>query len=290
MHTSIQLRELLGRDETVFVPGAHDALSAKIASSHSDVEGILHSGYGTSATRKGLPDMNFTSFKETRDAVHEMVRVTGDTPIIVDADTGYGDIANLKHTVPEIERTGAAGLFIEDQTFPKTCGLMGDMETISLDQMESKLGAALDARQNDEFVIIGRTDVYDEADLNEVIQRGQAYAEVGVDAFLLAEPMPIDELERVCEAVNLPVFALMIQTGGYDYPSVYPFEAYENAGVSLVSDVGGMLQTAAQEMKAYLSELIERGDMRDAEMTPMNELTENLGALSYQQFEAEHTD
>lgn len=291
MNERTQLRELLERDETVFLPGVHDALSAKLAGSHPDVDGMLHSGYGTSATLKGLPDMNFTSLTETRDVVHNMTRAAGDTPIIVDADTGYGGIANLKHTVPEIERTGAAGLFLEDQTFPKTCGLMGDMETVALDRMVNKLEAALDARRDDEFVIIGRTDAYDEAGLDEVIRRGQAYADVGVDAFLLAEPMPIDELEQVCDAVDLPIFALMIQTGGYDYPSVYPLSAYEDAGVSIVSDVGGMLQTAVHEMKSYLADVVETGDMRDAEMTPMDALTdEELDAGEYERFEIEHTD
>jgi 2-methylisocitrate lyase-like PEP mutase family enzyme len=291
MSTSTQLRKVLDRDETVFLPGVHDALSAKLAGSHPEVRGMLHSGYGTSATLKGLPDMNFTSLTETQDVVQNMTRAAGDTPVIVDADTGYGGIANLKYTIPEIERTGAAGLFIEDQTFPKTCGLMGGIETIALDRMENKLEAALDARQDDEFVIIGRTDAYDEADVNEVIRRGQMYADVGVDAFLLAEPMPLDELGQVCDAVELPVFALAINTGGYDYPPVHTLEEYQNEGVSVVSDVGGMLQTAVHNMKFYLRDLMGTGDVRDAEMIPMNKLTEiDLDAESFERFESKHTD
>lgn len=291
MSASTQLRQLLQSDETIFLPGVHDALGAKIAGSHPDVAGMLHSGYGTSATLKGLPDMNFTSLTETRDVVQNMVRAADGTPVVVDADTGYGGIANLKYTVPEIERTGAAGLFIEDQTFPKTCGLMGDMETIDLDRMRNKLRAALDARQDDEFVIIGRTDAYDEAGLDEVIRRGQAYADVGVDAFLLAEPMPLDELEQVCESVDLPIFALAIQTGGYDYPSVYSRSDYEDAGVSVVSDVGGMLQTAVYHMTSYLDDLMETGDFRDAKMVEMSEMTESLlDAESFEQFEVDHTN
>jgi 2-methylisocitrate lyase-like PEP mutase family enzyme len=285
-----RLRERIDSDKTVFLPGVHDALSAKLAADHLEVHALLHSGYGTSASLNGLPDMNFTSLEETLDVVSNMARAAGDTPIVVDADTGYGGIANLKHTVPEIERAGAAGIFIEDQIFPKTCGLMEGVETIDTNEMVHKIEAAIDARQNDEFVIMGRTDVYAEADLDEVISRGNAYAEAGADVFYLAEPMPVDDYETICSEVPLPVFALMIHTSGYDYPTVYPLEAYQEAGVDLVSDVGVCLQTAVYHMQSYLNEMMETRDNRQREMIPMDELTELLGASEYEQFEDKHSN
>jgi 2-methylisocitrate lyase-like PEP mutase family enzyme len=271
-----------------YLPGVHDALSAKIAAQSPVVDGLQHSGYGTSASLLGYPDLNFTSLKETTDVVRNMVRAVGETPVLVDADTGYGGIANLQHTVRELENTGAAGLFIEDQSVPKQCGLMEGKELIDAERMAGKIRAAIEARRNEAFAILARTDAYGEAGLEEAIRRGQCYDEAGADAFLLGDPIPLDATEQVVSAVDVPYYALGIHSDDAAFQTWRTFEEYDQAGVSLVCDVGGLLQVAVNAMGEYMQAMDEDGAF-DGDYKTLAELSEFLGAEEYGAFEDRFT-
>lgn len=284
MDPCTRFRELLERDSVAYLPGIHDALSAKIAAEYPVVDGLQHSGYGTSASLLGYPDLNFTSLKETTDVVANMVRAAGETPVVVDGDTGYGGVANLKHTVRELERTGAAGLFIEDQSVPKQCGLMEGKELISAERMAGKLRAAIESRSNEEFAVVARTDAYGEAGLEEAIRRGQRYAEAGADAFLLGDPVPLEGIKQVVSAVDVPYYALGIHSDEPEFRTWRTLEEYDRAGVSLVCDVGGLLQVAVNAMEEYMDAIQENGSF-DGDYRTLADLSEFLGADEYGEFE-----
>lgn len=279
-----RLRELFERESVAYLPGVHDALSAKLAAQYPVVDGLQQSGYGTSASLLGYPDLNFTSLKETTDVVRNMVRSAEGTPVVVDGDTGYGGIANLRHTVRELEATGAAGLFIEDQATPKRCGLMEGKDLIGTERMAGKIQAARAARDDQNFVVMARTDAYGEEGLAEAIRRGERYAEAGADAFLLGDPIPLDEIEQVVSAVDIPYYALGVHSDDSDFQTWRPLAEYDRAGVSLVSDVGGLLQVAVTAMERYLDTMQEEGSY-DGDYEPLSTLSEFLGAEEYARFE-----
>lgn len=288
MHPGERLRELIARDSVAYLPGVHDALSAKIAAQFPVVDGLQQSGYGTAATHLGYPDMNFTSLKETTDVVRSMVRAAGGTPVVVDGDTGYGGLANLKRTIPDIEDTGAAGVFIEDQSVPKQCGLMEGKDLVDTERMAAKIQAALEARERDEFVVMARTDAYGEEGLDEAIRRGQRFAEAGAEAFLLGDPVPLDDIETIVEAVDIPYYALGVHSDDAEFETWHPLAAYDRAGVSLVSDVAALLQFAVTAMEEYMEAMDAGGTDEAAGLaTPktLAELSTFLGATEYGEFE-----
>lgn len=284
MDAPAQLRELLAQDSVAYLPGVQDALSAKMAAQYPVVDGLQQSGYGTAATLLGYPDMNFTSLSETVDVVRSMVRSAGDTPVVVDGDTGYGGIANLRHTISEIENTGAAGIFIEDQSVPKQCGLMEGKDLISADEMAAKIRAAQASRENEDFVVMARTDAYGEEGLDEAIRRGERLAEAGADAFLLGDPAPLEDIEKIVQAIDIPYYALGVHSDESAFETWHPIEKYDQAGVSLVSDVGGLLQVAVTAMEEYM-ESMQRDGTFEGEPKTLSELSEFLGAQEYGEFE-----
>ncbi|WP_418286445.1 isocitrate lyase/PEP mutase family protein [Halorubrum sp. DTA46] len=283
-----RLRDCIGREEIAYLPGVHDALSAKLAAEHADADGLQHSGYGTAASLLGYPDLNFTSLKETVDVVRNAVRAAGDTPLVADADTGYGGVANVSHAITEIEQTGAAGAFIEDQAMPKQCGLLAGKSLVTVEEMVGKVRAAVDARTDDEFVVIARTDAYADHGVDEVVRRGNAYAEAGADVFLLGEVAPLDDLSEIAGRVDVPFYALAIETTNDAFETRHPIDAYDEAGVAVVSDVSGLLQVSVTAMQRYLDSMMRTGD-HEMDTIPLDELSTFLGAEEYAAFEADHT-
>ncbi|WP_251328059.1 isocitrate lyase/PEP mutase family protein [Haloplanus pelagicus] len=280
-----RLRELIEREEVAYLAGVHDSLSTKIACEYADVDAVQQSGYGTAASLLGYPDLNFTSLKETVDVVHSMVRAAGETPVVVDGDTGYGGVVNLPHTISEIERTGAAGVFIEDQATPKKCGLLEGKELIDADTMADKLAAAIEARSDDEFVVMARTDAYETEGIDDVVRRGNRYAEAGADVFMLGEVAPLEDLSTIAAGVDAPFYALGVEMDHDEFETWHPVAAYDEAGVSLVSDVAGMLQASIPAMQAYMDSMTKDGD-HDEDLLPLNQVSSLLGVEEYEAFEA----
>src|SRR6266704_4596964 len=203
MRVTTRLRELLADPGLLVAPGAHDALSARLIA-QAGFPAVYMTGFGTAASVLGQPDVGLLTMSEmvSRAAAISAViaSVAGDLPLIADADTGYGNPINVRRTIREYERAGVAGVHIEDQVWPKKCGHMEGKQVIPKDEMVEKVRAAVDARQDPDFVIIARTDANAVHGLEDAIRRGQAYQEAGADIIFIEAPRSIAELQAIKQA------------------------------------------------------------------------------------------
>ncbi|MBI1995021.1 MAG: oxaloacetate decarboxylase [Deltaproteobacteria bacterium] len=193
------------------MPGVYDALSAKIAS-RTGFEVIFITGYSLAATLLGEPDFGLLTQTEVVAAAQRICAVV-DTPVIVDADTGYGNALNVIRTVRDLRRAGAAGMFLEDQVWPKRCGHMKGKQVIPLDEQLKKLKAAIEAKDGRPFFIVARTDSRQSLGLNEAITRAIAFKEAGADAVFIEAPESRDEMKEIARHVPGPLVANMLERG-----------------------------------------------------------------------------
>ena len=193
------------------MPGVYDALSAKIASK-TGFEVIFITGYSLAATMLGEPDFGILTQTEMLSAARRICSVT-DVPVIVDADTGYGNAINVIRTVDELISIGAGGMFLEDQVWPKRCGHMKGKQVIALEEQLKKLRAATDTRKDREFFIVARTDARQALGLNEAITRGIAFKQAGADAVFIEAPESKEEMHEIARHVPGPLVANMLERG-----------------------------------------------------------------------------
>ena len=211
MTSANSVRQLLDRHEQLVMPGVYDALSAKIAA-RAGFEVVFITGYSLSATLLGEPDFGLLTQTEVVNAATRICCVI-DTPVIVDADTGYGNAINVIRTVEDLIRAGAAGMFLEDQVWPKRCGHMKGKQVIALEEQLNKLRAAIDARKDRNFFIVARTDSRQALGLNEAITRGVAFKEAGADAVFIEAPQSKEEMKEIASRVPGPLVANMLERG-----------------------------------------------------------------------------
>ncbi len=206
------LRKLLfDNSKPLVVPGVYDAIGAKIAQK-AGFEAMFQTGYGTSATLLGMPDYGFIGATETIENASRICRAVS-VPVIVDADTGYGNPLSVWKLVTELESVGAAGIFLEDQKWPKRCGHMSGKEVIPKDEYSQKLQAALDARKSKDFIIVARTDARAPEGLDAAIERGLQYKKIGADAIFIEAPKSIEEMKKIGRSIKAPLVANMIEGG-----------------------------------------------------------------------------
>jgi methylisocitrate lyase len=205
------IRQALSQSGQIIMPGVYDALSAKIAA-RCGFEVIFITGYSLSATLLGEPDFGLLTQTEVIAAAQRICSVV-ETPVIVDADTGYGNAINVIRTVRDLIGAGAAGMFLEDQVWPKRCGHMKGKQVIPLDEQLKKLKAALEAKQNRDFFIVARTDSRQALGLNAAIERGIAFKEAGADAVFIEAPESKDEMKEISKQVPGPLVANMLERG-----------------------------------------------------------------------------
>jgi methylisocitrate lyase len=211
MPSENSVRQLLDQHGQLVMPGVYDALSAKIAA-RAGFEVVFITGYSLSATLLGEPDFGLLTQTEVVNAATRICSVT-DTPVIVDADTGYGNAINVIRTVEDLTRAGAAGMFLEDQVWPKRCGHMKGKQVIALEEQLNKLHAAIDARKDPNFFIVARTDSRQALGLNEAITRGVAFKEAGADAVFIEAPQSKEEMKEIASRVPGPLVANMLERG-----------------------------------------------------------------------------
>jgi carboxyvinyl-carboxyphosphonate phosphorylmutase len=212
MKSRQSLREQLeNKSKIIVLPGVFDALSARIAE-QVGFEAMFQTGYGSSAALLGMPDFGFLNAGETVDNARRIIRAVS-VPVLVDADTGYGNPLNVWRIVRDLESLGAAGIFLEDQIWPKRCGHMAGKDVISKDEYMPKLKAALEARRSKDFVIVARTDARAPIGLGEAIERGKAYRKAGADVIFVEAPTSIQELKKVADEIDAPLVANMIEDG-----------------------------------------------------------------------------
>lgn len=203
--------DLLREKGQLVMPGVYDALSAKIAN-RAGFEVIFITGYSLSATLLGEPDFGLLTQTEVVDAARRICAVV-DVPVIVDADTGYGNAVNVIRTVRDLMAAGAAGMFLEDQVWPKRCGHMKGKQVIPLEEQLNKLRAAMEARQGSDFFIVARTDSRQALGLGEAIKRGIAFKEAGADAVFIEAPESKNEMREIARQVPRPLVANMLERG-----------------------------------------------------------------------------
>jgi 2-methylisocitrate lyase-like PEP mutase family enzyme len=205
------IRRALVEHGQLIMPGVYDALSAKIAA-RAGFEVIFITGYSVSATLLGEPDFGLLTQTEVVSAARRICSVV-DTPVIVDADTGYGNAINVIRTVQDLIRAGAAGMFLEDQVWPKRCGHMKGKQVIALDEQLKKLTAAIEAKGHSDFFIVARTDSRQALGLNEAITRGIAFKQAGADAVFIEAPESKEEMKEISKQVPGPLVANMLERG-----------------------------------------------------------------------------
>ena len=205
-----QIRDAVAAD-TVLMPGVYDALTARIAA-RVGFDVVFTSGYSVSAARLGEPDFGFLTQTDMVEAARAVCRVS-DAPVIVDADTGYGNAVNVLRAVRDLQDAGAAGVFLEDQVWPKKCGHMAGKRVVDTAEHAAKIRAAVDARGDRDLFVVARTDARQPLGLDDAIERCLAYKEAGADALFVEAPQSVDELARVAEALPAPLVANMVERG-----------------------------------------------------------------------------
>jgi len=248
------IRQALHAQGQLIMPGVYDALSAKIAA-RAGFEVIFITGYSLSATLLGEPDFGLLTQSEVVGAAQRICAVV-DTPVIVDADTGYGNAINVMRTVQDLIRAGAAGMFLEDQVWPKRCGHMKGKQVIALDEQLKKLRAAVEAKQGGDFFIVARTDSRQALGLTEAITRGLAFKEAGADAVFIEAPESKEEMKEIAHQVPGPLVANMLERGVT--PLMGPKELKE-LGFDLIVWPLAPLYSAAQSLTEVYTTLRRDG-------------------------------
>lgn len=252
MTAAQRIRELVSAD-TVLMPGVYDALTARIAA-RVGFDVVFISGYSVSAARLGEPDFGLLTGSEMAEAARSVCRVSN-APVIVDADTGYGNPLNVMRTVRDFQDAGAAGVFLEDQVWPKKCGHMAGKRVIETEEHAGKIRAACDARAERDLFVVARTDARQPLGLEAAIERCLAYREAGADALFVEAPQSLEELERIAAALPPPLVANMIERGAT--PHLTRAQLRE-LGFSLVVCPLAALFAAARAVQDVLSELRDR--------------------------------
>ena len=266
------IREVLAEERPLIVPIAHDALSARLIE-RAGFKAYSVGGFALAAFRYGLPDVGLVSIGEFASGVRDLM-MGSSLPLIVDGDDGYGDVKNVTRTIQTYEAMGVAGVVIEDQTNPKRCGHMAGKSVVSLDLATRKLEAALAARKNPEFFIVGRTDARAVNGLDDAIARGKRFVEIGVDAICVEAPQSEDELKRIGGEIETVQFANMAEAGR---TPILPPEVLGAMGYSIIVYPGTLLLRVVKTIEDALADL-RKGTLRLPEGTmDFRELTEFLG-------------
>ena len=209
--TNSKLKKALDSGETLVSPGVYDMISATIAE-RVGFPAVFVGGYGVSASHLGVPDVGIMTFTDILERVRAFSEILT-KPIIVDADTGYGGLVNLRHAVRSFEKAGVAAIQIEDQVFPKRCGHAKGVEVCEIEEMVKRIGVATESRDSENFLIIARTDSRPEFGLDEAIKRAEAYSQAGADLIFVESPQTVDEMKLLKQNIKTPLVFKMVPDG-----------------------------------------------------------------------------
>jgi len=242
--------------ETLLAPGIYDALSGLVAE-QSGARAVYLSGASIAYTRFGRSDVGLVSVSEVHDtlaAVTDRIKI----PVIVDADTGFGNALNVQRTIRNFERAGAAAIQIEDQSFPKRCGHLDGKLLIKREEMVGKVKAAVDSRKTSDTLIIARTDARAVEGLQEAIDRAHAYHEAGADILFIEAPRSFDEMKIIRKSfhINIPLLANMVEGGK---TPVKTANDMKKLGFNIVIFPGGAVRAATFQLQEYYAGLLKNG-------------------------------
>jgi 2-methylisocitrate lyase-like PEP mutase family enzyme len=250
------LKARLNRKPILLAPGIYDALTASLASD-AGAEALYLSGAALAYTRLGRPDIGLVSMSEVSDTI-ALVRDRVATPLIVDADNGYGNALNMQRTMRIFERAGANALQIEDQSYPKRCGHLSEKRLVSASEMAGKVKAAVDARASAETLVIARTDAIAVEGLSAALDRASLYAEAGADVLFVEAPGSQDELGAIVRALGgkAPLMANMVEGGRTPLKAA---SELESLGFSLVIFPGAVVRAIAHTAQSFYATLLRDG-------------------------------
>lgn len=255
----MSLRARLKASEILVAPGVYDGLTSAMAA-EAGFEALYLSGAAVAYTRLGRPDIGLTSVTEMTETM-SLIRDRVDLPVIVDADTGFGNALNAQRTMRFFERAGASALQLEDQTFPKRCGHLSDKSLISTGEMVGKIAAMADARASDETLIIARTDAIAVEGFDAALERANAYVDAGADVLFIEAPRSGDELRKVPSHFDgrVPLLANMVEGGATPLKGAPDLE---EIGYSIAIFPGGIVRALAKMASAYYASLRANGSNR----------------------------
>lgn len=260
MHVTTRFRELIDRDEILPAMGGYDALSATLIE-QAGGEVVYMSGSSVSTSTHGEPDVGLTTMTEMVRRGRQMAAAV-DIPVFCDADTGYGNPINVRRTIQEYERAGVAGVHLEDQVFPKKCGHFEGKDVIPVEAMVQKLRAAVDARRDDDFVIIARTDARAVHGFDDAVARSRAYIDAGADVLFFEAPESTDELAAVAELFGDEVPLLANMTEGGQTPLLSTDE-FDELGYDVVLFPATGFKAATKAMQTVFETIAKTGTQRD---------------------------
>ncbi len=249
------LRDRLKAPEILVAPGVYDGLTAALATD-AGFEALYLSGAAVAYTRLGRPDIGLTTASEMADTM-TLIADRTDLPVIMDADTGFGNALNARRTLQSYERAGAAALQVEDQGYPKKCGHLSDKSLIAKQEMVGKIAAMADARRRD-TLIIARTDAISVEGFEAAIDRAGSYIDAGADVLFIEAPRNSDELARIAQTFKgqVPLLANMVEGGATPISSAANLQ---DMGFDIVIFPGGIVRALARTAQDYYASLRKAG-------------------------------
>src|SRR5919106_6663651 len=254
MRATTKLRQMFQEPGIVAAPGAYDCLTAKIIQ-QAGFPAVYMTGAGTSVATLGYPDLALATASEMIANAAEIAAAVN-VPVIADADTGYGGVLNIQRTIRQYERAGVAAVHVEDQEFPKRCGHLDNKRVVPVEDMTQKIRAAVDARTDEDFVIIVRTDALAVTGWDDTIRRCEEYVMAGADALFIEALRTPEEAEQVTQIFNLPLLYNFVETGK---SPLIPTQELERLGFKLVIFPVSALPTICNTVTNLMRELKQHG-------------------------------
>ena len=256
MNLRRRLHELVERKQGLVVPGAYDCVSARLVE-RAGFQAVYMTGYGTSASRLGLPDLGFAGLAEMADHARNMTSAVS-IPLIADADTGYGNVLNVRRTVRMYETAGVAALHLEDQMLPKRCGHLAGKQVVPLEEFAQKIRAAVEARTDPDLLVIARTDAIAVTGFDDALRRGEAAVQAGADILFVEAPTSEQQIETVAKTFDTPL--LFNYAPGGRSP-LLPFKRLRELEYAIILLPVDTLFVAVKAIQGFLGGVKERDDV-----------------------------
>jgi len=289
MKKSTLLKNMIAERKALVCPGAHDVISAKLIE-RAGFKACQVSGFGLSASYLGLPDMAFLSFSEALNFSKNIIDAV-EIPVMVDADTGFGNAINAMRVTEEFIKIGAAGMNIEDQVFPKRCGHLEGKQIIPMEEMVLKIKACIEVKKqlDPDFVINARTDAIAVSGADEAIRRGNAYADAGADLIFIEAPRTKEDIRRLIKEIQAPISINLFDAVSGGKTPLISIDELREMGVARISIPVGPLFAAIRGMINYL-DVIKDGiaEGRDDLVVPFAEFKELIGFNKYRDLEKKY--
>ena len=256
MNLRRRLHELVERKQGLVVPGAYDCVSARLVE-RAGFQAVYMTGYGTSASRLGLPDLGFAGLAEMADHARNMASAVS-IPLIADADTGYGNVLNVRRTVRMYETAGVAALHLEDQMLPKRCGHLAGKQVVPLEEFAQKIRAAVEARTDPDLLVIARTDAIAVTGFDDALRRGEAAVQAGADILFVEAPTSEQQIETVAKTFDTPL--LFNYAPGGRSP-LLPFKRLRELEYAIILLPVDTLFVAVKAIQGFLAGVREKDDV-----------------------------